>query len=165
MNSTYIHLVLNHVAVLGAVFSFLLFIAGIMKRNETISTIAFAGFVISALAAIPVFLTGEPAEDSVKNLVGVFKPGIEEHEEAAEVSLWLIEILGIISLTALLFRKRKIFSSIMFVGIFALLSSVATGAISYTGYLGGKIRHTEIAGTSTATGTDNGEQGGDGDRD
>lgn len=156
MNPTHIHLVLNHVAILGAIFSIVLLIAGIVKKNETIRTIAFIGFVVSALAAIPVFLTGESAEDSVKHLAGVVKDTIEEHEEAADFSFWMIEVLGAVSLAALLFCRKKFFSTNLFLGLVTLLSLVAGSSISYTGYLGGKIRHTEISCGTNVQGTDQG---------
>jgi hypothetical protein len=153
MNPTHIHLVLNHVAILGTIFSFVLLMAGITMKNETIRSLAFTGFVVSAVAAIPVFLTGESAEHAIKHLPGVVKDTIEEHEEAADVSFWLIEILGTAALASLFFGRKKFFSATFFMSLFALLGFTAMGAISYTGYLGGKIRHTEISGVTAVTNT------------
>jgi hypothetical protein len=38
------------------------------------------GFVLTALLALPVYFTGEPAEKVVERLPGVTEPLIEEHE-------------------------------------------------------------------------------------
>lgn len=156
MNSTHIHLLLNHVAILGAVFSIMLLIVGIVRKNETMLAIALTGFVIAALSAIPVFLTGEPAEESVEHLAGVVKATIEEHEESAEVSIWFIELLGALSLAGLIFRKRSLMTKKVFMIPLLALSLISAGTISYTGYLGGKIRHTEISGNAGVQGTDQG---------
>jgi hypothetical protein len=53
-------------------------------------------FVFSALATIPTYLTGEPAEDAIEGVAGAIEPWIEPHEEAALVSLILGEALGVL---------------------------------------------------------------------
>lgn len=167
MNATHIHLMLNHVAILAAIFSILIFIYGFIRKNETVKNIALSGYVLAALAAIPVFLTGEPAEESVENIPGVLESVIEQHEEAAELAIWLIEITGIAALGALLMRKMKFFSGTGFATLMLFVSLASAGTISYTGYLGGKIRHTELnAGTTTGADQNVPEAGGeDGDDD
>jgi hypothetical protein len=166
MNTTHIHLIFNHVAIFGAIFSVFLLITGIIRKNETMYTIALMGFVMSALAAVAVFLTGEPAEDSVKHLAGVTKATIENHEESAEFSIWLIGLLGVLSLAGLLFRKKNLMTKNIFMISMVVISFIASGAISYTGYLGGKIRHTEISGNTSVQGADQGgEKGEQGEND
>lgn len=144
MNPVHIHLLLNHVAILAALFSILIFIYGFIRKNETVKNIALTGYVLAALAAIPVFITGEPAEEAVENIPGVLESIIEQHEEAAELAIWLIEITGLLALGGLLLRKFKFFSSTAFAAVLLLISMISAGTISYTGYLGGKIRHTEL---------------------
>lgn len=145
MNSVHIHLLLNHVSIMAAIFSVLVFAYGFFRRNSSVINIALAGFVLAALAAIPVFLSGEPAEEAVEHLPGVVEAVIEEHEEAAEIALWLIEISGLAALTGLVMRANQFFTGKVFYGLMLVLSLVSAGSISYAGYLGGKIRHTEIA--------------------
>lgn len=71
MNTTHIHLLLNHVAILGALFSVILLLAGMFIKSDILKKTALLGFVLAALASIPVFLTGEPAEESVEHLPGI----------------------------------------------------------------------------------------------
>ena len=139
MNTTHIHLLLNHVAILGALFSVILLLAGMFIKSDILKKTALLGFVLAALASIPVFLTGEPAEESVEHLPGIVEATIHEHEESAEFSIWAIEALGAFSLLGfiMMFRGSSIKSG--FMGLVL---------ISYTGYLGGKIRHTELSPTS-----------------
>lgn len=164
MNATHVHLLLNHVSILGALFSVVVLIWGIVGKDKGIRTVALAGFILSALAAIPVFSTGESAEEAVENLAGISESLIESHEETANVALWLIEAVGLLSLITLLGdRLQWKFASGMTLPVL-LLAIVASGSISYTGYLGGKIRHTEIAAASASEravqGDQEGEQGG-----
>lgn len=161
MNTTHVHLLLNHVSILGALFSAVVFAWGIFRNDKSIRLVALVGFIVSALAAIPVFTTGEDAEEAVENLAGVSKSLIESHEDTANVALWLIEALGLFSLIILIGERLqwKFVSKITLPLL--LLAVVAAGSISYTGYLGGKIRHTEISGANASAGAVQGANGGE----
>lgn len=164
MNQTHLHLILNHVAIMAALFSIVIFVVGLLLKNSTIKNVALTGFIVAALFAIPVYLTGEPAEEAVEDLAGVTEANIHEHEEAAEVSIWLIEISGVLSLAALLLKNAKFFSTSVFALIMTLMSIASGISISYTGYLGGFIRHTEVSSITTQQNSQ-GEQGGEQDSD
>lgn len=145
MNTTHVHLLLNHVAVLGAIFSVVVLIWGLIQKDKSIRTVALVGFVVAALAAIPVFLTGESAEEAVEDLAGISKNLIESHEESANVALWLVEALGLLSLITLIGERMEWKPASRMTLPILMLALVAAGSISYTAYMGGKIRHTEIS--------------------
>ena len=134
---------------MAALFSIVIFLAGLFMNNSSIKNVALTGFIVAALFAIPVYLTGEPAEESVEDLTGVTETNIHEHEEAAEISIWLIELSGVIALAALILKNVKFFSTPAFALIMTLMSIVSGLSISYTGYLGGFIRHTEVSSTAS----------------
>ena len=146
MNQTHIHLLLNHVAILGSIFSILLLLSGLFFSSDILKKAAMVGLFLAALVAIPVFLTGEPAEESVEKIAGTVKSTIEEHEESADVSIWLVEIMGAVSLLTFLLAHKSNSINKGLLLFLLILSLVAAGSISYTGYLGGKIRHTELSG-------------------
>lgn len=148
MNQTHFHLVGNHVAILASLFSLVILIAGMYSRNQTLKRTALFGFVVSMLFAIPVYLTGETAEHSVKKIAGISKDLIHEHEESGELSIWFIAALGIVSLAGLAFMEKLFSLKKYFYGFTLIIGLVAAGSISYTGYLGGKIRHPEISADS-----------------
>lgn len=150
MNLVHLHLLLNHVPVIGAIFGFLLLGFGVLKNSNELKKASFGVFVIAALIAVPVYLTGEPTEELVENLPGISKPLIERHESAALTALIAIVAVGVTSLVGIvLFRgERKIpawFSSLSLV-----LALAAGGALSWTANLGGQVRHSEIRGESTS---------------
>jgi hypothetical protein len=101
-----------------------------------------------ALIAIPVLLTGEPAEDSVKHLSGISKTVIHDHEEASEKAFWIMEITGIFALLAMILYKlkSKLFPTAFLVAF--AFSVVTFFAMAWAGNLGGKIRHPETSNTS-----------------
>jgi uncharacterized membrane protein len=97
-----------------------------------------------AVCAIPVFLTGEPAEEMVEGLPGVSEALIEAHEEAAELAIWVMEALGLLSLLAFFIKFKTESTNKTVMGIAFALSLLTFGLMARTGYLGGQIRHTEI---------------------
>lgn len=144
MDATHLHLVLNHFPILGTLFGMGLLAYGIFGKNKSIQKAALVLFVIVSLISIPAFLTGEGAEETVEHLPGVSESLISEHEELAEKAIWLMGILGALSLLNLFFSiKHK--SGAKILSIITLVVSLATfGVMVQVGNLGGQIRHTEI---------------------
>lgn len=99
---------------------------------------------MSALATIPTYLSGEPAEGAIEGVAGDIEPWVEPHEEAALVSLVLVEGLGVLGLVTL--WSARCAASLprpMMMASLALALATA-GSLAYTANLGGLIRHTEI---------------------
>ncbi len=144
MSSVHFHLAFTHFPIIGTIIGVLILIAGFVFRKEPVIKSALLLFVGMAIVAIPVFLTGEGAEESVEHLPGVSEKIIHEHEELAEKAIILMEILGVFSMLAFIMMMLKSkFSKI--VNIIVLIVSIAAfGLIAKVGNLGGQIRHTEI---------------------
>lgn len=148
MNWAHVHLMLNHLPVLGTAFGFALLAWAVLRRNEALQRAALGTLVLTALAAIPAFLTGAPSEDVVEHLAGTAKQAIEAHEEAAVVALVAIEALGAMALAALvLFRKRGIPRPLA--GAALVFALATAGWMAQTANLGGRIRHAELRATAT----------------
>lgn len=143
MNWAHIHLMINHFPVIGMIFAVLLLVHALMKKSEELTKAALGAFVLIALTAIPVYLTGEAAEDVVKRLPEVTETLINRHEEAASVALTLMMVAGVVSLAGLfLFRSRPLPK--WFTIVVLVLALVTTSATGLTANLGGMVRHTEI---------------------
>jgi uncharacterized membrane protein len=143
MNWAHIHLMINHFPVIGMIFAVLLLVYALMKKSEELTKAALGAFVLIALITIPVYLTGEAAEDTVKKLPEVTETLIGRHEEAASVTLVFMMITGVVSLAgSLLFRSRPL--PRWFLIVVLALAFVTTAVVGLTANLGGQIRHTEI---------------------
>lgn len=144
MDATHLHLILNHVPALGVVFAGLLLGVALWYRSAQFQRLALVMMVGTALVAIPVYLTGKEAEETVEGIAGVSEAAVERHADAAVASVAAIEILGGVALLgALLFRKAAAVPKLFAVGLLAL-TLTTTGLFAWTGYLGGQIRHTEL---------------------
>ena len=70
MNPSHLHLMLNHIPVVGMPFGLALVSLAFLRKSEELKRISLGFITIIALLAIPVYLTGEPAEELVENLPG-----------------------------------------------------------------------------------------------
>lgn len=118
---------------------------GMARNLKTTRAVAAAIIVAMTIMAVPVYWTGEPAEERLENFPGISETAVEEHEEAAEVAIRVMAAAGIASLAALL-RQYRSSSSVPF-GLATVLTLLAFAAMARVGYLGGQIRHTELKGS------------------
>ncbi len=144
MSAEHLHLLLNHGPIFAVAFALPLLLYGVIRRNSTVSKVALLGFVAAAVLAIPVYLSGEEAEHAVEELPGVSHDYIEEHEEAAELTLWLVSGLGLASAVVLFLSRKKPQMSNGLLAVVLLASIGVFISIAYTNNLGGKIRHSEL---------------------
>jgi uncharacterized membrane protein len=152
MDATHLHLLLNHFPIIGSLLGVGVMAYGYLTSSEQVKKTALWTWAAMAAIAIPVFLTGEPAEESVEGLAGVSEALMEEHEEAATVAIWLMEALGLLSLVTLIAGWGKERLSKPLVLVATVLSLATFAAMARTGYLGGQIRHSEIRSAMAANG-------------
>ena len=154
MDATYFHLTKNHFPVTGAIFGFVVLGWGLFRGNVEVKNLGLAVLVVTGLVAIPVFLTGEPAEETVEGLPGVLEAAIEQHEDFAKIGLTAAIIGGVAALVGLIYSwfrpAQGGIEKLLAVGTL-VLSMLTVGAMSWTAKLGGVIRHTEISGNAPQT--------------
>lgn len=143
MSNVQLHLALTHAPVIISIIGTVMFIASLFSKNTTVSRVSYILMITAGIAAIPVFFTGEGAEDAVENLPGVYESLIGKHEDAATLAAISIAVTGVASLFALIANKWQKASQVirMLVLLFAITSSAL---MTQTAHLGGQIRHTEI---------------------
>lgn len=144
MNWAHVHLIINHIPVIGIGLLILLFIVAMVRKNKGLITVALAFIILISLATIPVYLTGEPAEEVVEDMPGISEELIEEHEEQAEIAFILVEVAGGLALITLIARRYSDKLGQRLVILTLLVLIVSGGLIGWTANLGGKIHHEEI---------------------
>jgi hypothetical protein len=143
MNATHWHLILNHVPVFGSVVGLDLLGMASWRKSQELKRTAFGFLVAVALLSVPVYLTGEPAEDTVKSLPGVSKAIVEQHEEAAAVAFTGVIIVGLAGLTGLAASRGGRLTPAWFVSTTLGASVIVVALVGWTAHLGGQVRHTE----------------------
>lgn len=175
MDIAYLHIVLNHLPIIGVPFGIGMLLLGLLAKNDSIKRAALFSFVILGILTVPVYLTGQGGEDFVEDLAGVSEVAIEDHERMATFALISVGLLSLFSLFILLkyggifelFRGRRREESRLLdgeaqadstrgpvpgwvVAATLIIALAAAGILGYTGKLGGKIRHTEFYGGAAA---------------
>ena len=170
MELLHVHLLLNHFPVIGTIIGIALLVLGFTCKSDAIKRASLAVFFGIALLTIPVYLTGEPAEERVEKSVGVSKALMEEHEDTAMPALIAMEITGFVALIGLFVSLRiSKYANVSFATAL-ILSLVSFGLMARTANLGGQIRHVEIRTGTAATNNENpaatkGEKDDDDDKD
>jgi len=142
MNFAQVHLALNHGPVFGFFFAVLVFVHGVFYKQRDVVKVALWMFFAAALIAVPVYLTGDPAEGIVKKLPEVQQSAIEDHDNAATIALIAVSVVGVCAL-GLLFLLRKGPLLPWLRTIFLAVAILTSGWLFYTAGLGGKIHHSE----------------------
>lgn len=148
MNQAHLHLMLNHIPFLGAVFGLIVFGFGWAKKNNTLTTTGLIMLLVATVMIIPVYLTGDKATEIVQQSNCVEDIYISQHEKSAEIATLLMMVLGSLSLTALFLPSvtdsatiiKLFYTSIIVIGLLCI------GYMGYTAYEGGKISHPELRG-------------------
>ena len=143
MNYAHMHLLLNHIPVIGMIIALGLFLISFFGRNnEGLRRTSYILFATIALFTIPTFMTGFASQSMVKG------PGVDDlirrHLSSALLSVWFMLITGalaIIGLWQAQTTKRLAQWNVIAVLIFSLLTVVL---ISRTSNTGGDIRHPEL---------------------
>ncbi len=163
MNGAHLHLLVNHLPVLGVLFGAALLVAGLWRRSATLIRAGLVTFVAAGIGAGLAYLTGEPAEEVVERAAGVSEAALELHEETAVYALAGGVGLGLLSLAGLVLTRRAA-QPMSRLGWGMLLLALAVGGITaWTANTGGRIRHPEVGGALTAA-ADREDAGGERER-
>lgn len=145
MNAAHFHLLVNHVPIVGAFIGFLLvFYASVVKKNISNIKAGLVIMVLSCLMILPVYFSGEGAEEVVEHLHGVSHEVIEEHEELAELGLFISLFVGLLSAIALVAIQKRHDKASLWTNVTLFGGVVLMGLFILIGHTGGEIRHPEI---------------------
>lgn len=144
MTAPHLHLMLTHAPIFFSIVGLGIFVAAIARRSPELRAASYWILIAAAISAVAVYVTGEASEDTIEHIAGVSERFIEQHADAAKVSLAGSGLLGVLAAIVLFIdaRKARFFTAtaaaVLFVGAVEMLS------FTYTANLGGQIRHTEI---------------------
>lgn len=143
MNAAHLHLMVNHLPIVGTPVILALLLWGLVRRSRDIQRAALGGAVVLAALAYPVFLTGEPAEEQVEDATWMNERMVHEHEERAEAALIAVLATAAIALATLWQTRggRSISMGLSGATVAGLLLSA--GLFGWAALAGGAIRHDE----------------------
>lgn len=144
MSDVHLHLLLNHLPILGTLFAFVLGLYGALRRQPDVVRAALLALVVTGIGSVAALRTGEGAEDAVEHLPGVSESILHEHEEAAESANIAAILLAVAALGVLVWRRTKPDIGTPATAVVLAGALVVFGLMARVGNLGGQVRHTEI---------------------
>jgi hypothetical protein len=163
MNAAYLHVVINHLPIMGVPIAIGLLVLGLWTRDHAIRLAALLSFVVLGVLTVPVYLAGHEGEDFVERAPGVFEVAIDAHEDAATVAFAATELLAVIALFVFLrygglalLRRGPPAGTVPTPALLMVLAAATVSAalLGYAGRLGGRISHTEFASGASAVEAD-----------
>jgi len=165
MDSVYLHLVTNHIPIIGVPFAIAILLAGFWRKSEDLKSLAMLAFVVLGAITVVVYLTGTGAEESVEHVPGVSEAAVESHEDFSIVALATVLLTALLSAIAFLItggwslfargadRSNHGHRRVAWAAPVVLIAAFASaGTLVYSARLGGMIRHTEINASGPAAG-------------
>lgn len=149
MNGHHWHLVLNHLPIFGTLLALLVLIAWWLEPgNAGLRRLSGVFLLLVGLSAIPVYMTGEPAEEAIEGeaVLGISHAVLEQHETLGLVALVAILILGICGIAAWILTEKKESLSRPLATVLIIVSLIVFGIGGVAANAGGKIRRPELRG-------------------
>src|SRR5437762_233448 len=146
MYSAHFHLLLNHWPIIGTFIGLCLFVVSLIANQDDLKQTSLAVFSFLSLLSIPAYMSGNAAEQVIKDFPGVSAEMIQSHQGAALLSLIVMEIAGGFALAGLwqFSRADKGGKSVLpnwNVAAVLVLAVATMACMAITGNTGGEIRH------------------------
>jgi len=144
MNAAHLHLMFNHLPIVGLGFAILLNLLAVFGKSPEVKKLSCWFYILIGLLAILPILTGDGAGEILETYPGISKDAIENHETWAYIFFYGLMLNGVLSLTALWFSRKKP-ELVKKLGLATLVIALVLLFFAYqTGVTAGKIRHPEI---------------------
>lgn len=141
-NWPYLHTLINHFPIVLTVVGTVAVLLALLYSRRGLWLFALGSLTLAGITVYPAWFSGEEAAGVVKHAWYIPKGAISEHAQAADVTMWLLLLMGLASLIAWasIVRARDAFAPARWLRIIvSVLAVAAFVAVSYTGYRGGQI--------------------------
>ncbi len=146
MDATHLHLLVNHLPIVGTFLALPLLVLALLRRADAGALHAAAlVLVLAGAGAIVAEETGESAEERVEHLAGTDEGALETHEERAEVATPVAVVTALLAIAAVAARALRPGLAGTVATVVTLASAIGSaGTMAWVGQSGGLIRHPEL---------------------
>src|SRR5262245_55116971 len=99
MNLINVHLLLNHLPILGTLIALALFLVALVGNRDDLKQVSLALFALMALFAIPTYISGAGARDMIQNSAklspDISMESLELHQGSALLAFIFMELTGL----------------------------------------------------------------------
>ena len=143
MNLAHLHLLSVHIPVVALPLLLVFLVLSLRIDSRVLRWSALIGLGLVALTTIPIFLTGEGAEEIVEGIAGIQESAVEAHESFATMSLVGVLTAGGAALLTFVSELRSLRLAPVLLRSTILLTCLSAGLLALAANAGGKIRHGE----------------------
>ncbi len=144
ISATHFHAMVIHFPIALLMAGFLSEILGLVTKKEFFKDAAVFLLLTGALGVIAAYISGNLAGDGIEE--GPLKNPLELHELAANITLWLAVITGLLRAVIFFFKYDRRWIRWSFILLFTALA----GSVAATGYYGGQLVFKHAAGVELA---------------
>lgn len=144
MDWPYIHTVINHFPIILVVVGTAAVATALIWKRRPVWLYAVATLTLAGLSVYPAFITGDEAADTMERKWYVVKSMVHDHEESADVVLWIVLATGVIAAYTWWSMTRPGRKELppVWLRVLVLVAAIASVvSITYSSYLGGRIVH------------------------
>lgn len=134
------HLLLNHVPVIGAPFALALLFWAYVRKSDELHSTALLAWVVVGLSAVAAYVSGSYAGDIIQNLPDVNPARISDHEDAAELALVAASLCGAWALYGLWAFRRRLARPRWYTTVLVVACLTVCVLMARAANLGGQIR-------------------------
>jgi hypothetical protein len=140
------HLALNHVPLIGLVFGLVFFAAGVWRSSEQAMRAGLLIFLAMGIAGWAVVGSGMLSADILADAAWLDAPALSSHRLAGILTFVVLVALATLSgVTLFMTRRNGRAVSARAKNAVLVLAVAGIAANLWTAYLGGALRHTELA--------------------
>ena len=144
MDTTHLHLLLNHVPTIGFIVALSFFVVSFIGKSDHIKQASLTLMVGIAFITIPTYVTGNAAWNAIQTMDDMKESAVETHEGAAFLAMMAIQITGALAFLGLWSMRRTGSLSHAATAVIFIFCLVSFALVAGAANLGGEIRHTEI---------------------
>ena len=152
MALSHLHLVLNHVPVIGSVIALGLLLLALVRRSTDLRRAGLEVMVLVGLLSLPAYLSGAGAQPELtaRKDMEVSVAMIREHHDAALIGSVAMLVTVMAAWVALWQMRRRTRPARGVFGAVLLLAIVTVALMGRASNIGGQIRHPEVTAVEAA---------------
>lgn len=140
-----VHLVLNHVPLVGLVLGLIFFVAGIKRSSDSALLTGMRIFLAMGLIAVPVLASGLLSARVLNGAPWLDSRAVGRHQLAGILTVMVLVVLAALC-GIILFRsfQGRGSGSVGVRSVVLLIAATGLGMVLWTSWLGGALRHSEL---------------------
>lgn len=145
MALSHVHLVLNHIPVIGSVAVLGLLLLALVRRSADLRRAGLEVAVIVGMLTLPAYLTGVGAQPPSEERTALIAAAIGAHHDAALLGSGFMLLTAMLAWIALWQTRRRTEPAR---GVFVVVMALSTTTLALMGRaanLGGQIKHPEVS--------------------